>query len=89
MWGIIGAALRIASYLENETNPDTDLFSSPGNYLPWFAILGAIAIVVLLVVIIAIYCSYHKKNKTGAYFLTKFKVGASQNGQVAHANGYP
>ncbi|XP_076144804.1 vascular cell adhesion protein 1-like [Alosa pseudoharengus] len=57
------------------------------NYLTWIAILVAIAILVLLAVFIGIYCTYHKKNKTGAYILAKFKGGNSQNGQVAHANG--
>ncbi|XP_048104800.1 carcinoembryonic antigen-related cell adhesion molecule 5-like isoform X2 [Alosa alosa] len=57
------------------------------NYLTWIAILVAIAILVLLAVFIGIYCTYHKKNKTGAYILAKFKGGNSQNEQVAHTNG--
>ncbi|XP_062398268.1 cell adhesion molecule 3-like [Sardina pilchardus] len=57
------------------------------NYLPWIVAVLVVVALVLLAVFFGSYCTYHKKNKTGAYILAKFKGGNSQNGQVAHTNG--
>lgn len=64
------------------------LLSPSANYLPWIAIFVAIAIGVLLAGGLCFSRTYHKKNKTGQYLLTKMKRGTSNSGQVAQANGH-